>query len=196
MKFRFFTLAVLVFHLIFLQTSGVFAHGDEPRLEISADRMNPGGVIEVRGVDFEFEEVVTLALIGLEVEIPLGEITADTEGIFLQIVTLPVDLKEGAYHFRAVTDDHEILSPELLIQGPAIVNEEDGGQGQRDEEEPLLGPVPTYPPGVVPGGVVQPTVQPAVTESTAGQSPIAISLSVLLIVGVLVLFGLRITRNK
>ena len=64
-----------------------FAHGDEPRLEISSDRLNPGGVIDVRGVDFEFEEVVTLALIGAEVEIPFGEVRADTEGIFLQIVT-------------------------------------------------------------------------------------------------------------
>jgi hypothetical protein len=133
------------------QTSPVFAHGDEPRLEINPDRTNPSGVIEVRGVDFEFEETIALALVGEEYEFSLGEIIADTEGIFLQVITLPTDLKEGIYHFRAVTDDHEILSPALIVQGSAVsTGQEDEGE-RRDQEEPLLGPVSTYPPGVIPG---------------------------------------------
>ena len=196
LTFRFFPIT-LIFILALSFASPALAHGDEPRLEISADRMNPGGVIEVRGVDFEFEEVVALALIGSEVEIPLGEITADTEGIFLQIVTLPVDLNEGTYQFRAITDDHEILSPALFVPGPPMMNEEGEG-GHRDEEEPLLGPVPTYAPGVVPGGVAQTTTPaaPTTTVSVSSQSPNPIILSALLIVGVLVLFGLRVMRKR
>ncbi|HLA08493.1 MAG TPA: hypothetical protein VJ022_13685 [Anaerolineales bacterium] len=106
--------------LAFFFTPIVFAHGDEPRLEISPDRMNPGGVIDVRGVDFGAEELITLSLIRQDVEISLGETTADVEGVFIQIVTLPVDMAEGTYNFLAVTDDHKILSPNLTVQGPPI----------------------------------------------------------------------------
>lgn len=176
----------------------VSAHGDEPRLEVSTQFMNPGGIVVVRGVDFEFEEVVTLMLVNSQTAIPFGEVVADTEGVFLQTITLPVDLPEGTYNFLAITDDHNITSPDLTIQGPAIVADGEGGQGPRDEEDPLLAPMPTFAPGVVPGGGVQPTTQPApaATESFSGQSPIAIILSALLIVGVLILLGLRIMRKR
>lgn len=53
---------LLAFSLFSIQP--VLAHGDEPRIEISVGRINPGGVIEVRGVDFEYEETATLALVG------------------------------------------------------------------------------------------------------------------------------------
>lgn len=121
----------------------VSAHANEPRLEISSDRINPGGVIELRGVDFEFEKEVDLALVGPDIEVQLGEITADTEGIFLRIVIIPVNLREGVYHFVALTDDHETLSPALTVQGPPILNEIETGQGLRNEEDGLLAPMPT-----------------------------------------------------
>jgi len=197
MKFRFFTLAVLVFHLIFLQTSGVFAHGDEPRLEISVDRMNPGGVVDVRGVDFEFEEVITLMLVSSQTAIPFGEIVADTEGVFLQTIILPVDLAEGTYNFLAITDDHNITSPDLTVQGPAVVAEGEGGQGLRDDDDPLLAPMPTFAPGVVPGGVVPPTVQPMPTnDSTFSRNPAIMILVGLLAAVVLITLGLRVMRKR
>ena len=197
LTFRFFPIT-LIFILALSFASPALAHGDEPRLEISADRMNPGGVIEVRGVDFEREELITLMLVGSKTAIPIGEIVADVDGIFLQVVILPVDLAEGTYNFLAITDDHNITSPNLTIQGSAIMNEEGGGQGLRDEDDPLLAPMPTFPPGVVPGGVVQPTVQSALagTDSVSGKSPIAAIYYALAIVGVLVLFGLRIMRKR
>ena len=169
-------------------SSLAFAHGDEPRLEISTDRMNPGGVVEVRGVDFEFEELVTLALVGQEYELPLGEIAADTEGIFLQIVTLPTDLKEGVYHFRAVTDDHEILSPALTVKGPPIMSEEGSSQGPREDEDALLAPMPTVAPALPTAAI------PAlpITEAPAFDwMPITLMLAVLIVMGVAVAFVLR-----
>lgn len=87
----------------------VFAHRDEPRLEINSDLMNPGGVIEVRGVHFESEEQISLTLAGTDIKIPLEEFGANAEGMFSLYITLPVDLREGVYHFVALTDDHEIL---------------------------------------------------------------------------------------
>lgn len=152
-------LCVLLFALSVPQQT--FAHGDEPRLEINVERINLGGVAEVRGVDFEPEEAITLMLVNSGTAIPLGETTADIEGIFLQIVEIPVDLPEGTYNFLAITDDHNISSPEMLVQGPPVLTEGEGGQGLRDEDDPLLASMPTFAPGVVPGGVSQPIVQPA-----------------------------------
>ncbi|HEX9838326.1 MAG TPA: hypothetical protein VGA72_03215 [Anaerolineales bacterium] len=196
MKYRIFIIVTLTFCLGFLQAFVVFAHGDEPRLEISVERMHPGGVVEVRGVDFEFEELISLALIGHEFEYPLGEITADTDGIFLHIVTLPTDLTEGSYNFRAITDDHEILSPALLIQGSAIISEA-GGQGERDEDDGLLAPMPTFAPGVVPGGVSQAAAQlaPQETPVSSRNSDVLVVLG-LLVMGVFAALGLRVLGKR
>ena len=191
--FRFFPVSFVSIFALSFAVSPVLAHGDEPRLEISSDRMNPGGVIEVRGVDFEFEEVVALALIGPELEIAVGEIAADTEGVFLHIATLPVDLKEGAYYFRAITDDHEILSPVLLVQGPAIMNEEGGGQGQRDEDDGLLAPMPTFAPGVSP---TQPAQSASPTAPVSNGNQKIITISILVVVGIFMVFGFRRMKKQ
>ena len=141
MNYRNFIAGILVVIFSFYFAPKVLAHGTEPRLEIDVERLNPGGVIVVRGVDFEFEELISLSLIGQDVEISLGDITVDTEGVFTQIITLPVDLSEGFYNFRATTDDHEILSPQLTVWGSAVVE----GDEQRTDEDTLLAPMPTIP---------------------------------------------------
>jgi hypothetical protein len=152
--------------------------------------------VEGRGVDFEFEEFISLALIGTGVEIRLGEISADSAGPILQIIALPADLPEGTYHFHAVTDDHEIVSPTLQVLGPAIMNEE-GVQGQRDEDDPLLAPMPTFAPDVVPGSISQ-----AETQSTAQEMPVSnpnsavfLVLSILA-VEILASLGLKVVRKR
>jgi len=184
-------LCIFVFLFASWFTQPVLAHGNEPRLEISPGRVNPGGVIDVRGVDFEFEEVVALALIGSEVEVPLGEITADTEGIFLQIITLPADLPEGTYHFRAVTDDHEIVSPEILVQGSSVMNE--AVEGQRDEGEPLLAPMPTFAPGV---SLTQPAQSASPTKPASTHNQNVMTISVLVVTGIFMLFGFRRMKKQ
>jgi hypothetical protein len=154
----------VLFALFFVPV--VFAHGDEPRLEISLERVNPGGVIDVRGVDFEFEEVVTLELVGSETAIQIGTTVADVEGVFVQIVSLPVELSAGRYQFRATTDDHVIVSPSFEVWGVAMAGE--GGEGERDEDDGLLAPMPTVAPNtsVTPMAVVQASETPAAPVST------------------------------
>ncbi len=188
-------LITAVFILALSAAHPVQAHGGEPRLEISAERLNPGGVVDVRGVDFEPEELITLALIGPEFELPLGQIIADTEGIFLQVISLPVDLPEGAYNFRAITDDHEIISPMLIVFGSAIL--EGGDEGQREEDDGLLAPMPTFAPGVVPEGVSQAAAQPAPREASISNrnSTVFVVLG-LLMMGILVALGLRAIRKS
>jgi len=192
MIYRILASTAIVLIVSFSFVVNVLAHGGEPRLEISVERTNPGGAVDVRGVEFESEELITLALTGDGFEFPLGEIVADTEGIFLQTVTIPADLAEGAYSFRAVTDDHEIISPALTVIGAAI-SEDGGGQGLRDEDDGLLAPMPTFAPGVIPGGASQPATQqtPASTRN-----PTLFVVLILLVAGILVLFGMRFAGKR
>jgi hypothetical protein len=187
------SLGVILLLSLFI-VPGASAHGRTPRLEISVERMNPGGVVDVRGVEFDYEEVVTLYLERQGIVIELGQIVADLEGIFIHIIVLPVDLPAGEYKIRGVTDHHDVLSPVLTVQGPAILSEE-GGQGERDEDDGLLAPMPTYAPGVVPGGVV-PTKsvgQPIPEETPVSRrSPmLLLGLSILLVLAVLFIFRTR-----
>lgn len=65
------------------------------------------------------------------------------DGIFLKIVTLPSDLKEGIYHISAVTDDHVILSPALIVEGTSKVHESRTSQRYREYVDGFAAPIPT-----------------------------------------------------
>lgn len=131
-----------LFGIVFLLTLGFAkaapAHVGQPRLEISVERMNPGGIVDVRGVSFGMDDSVNLALIGSGVDVSFGEIIASGEGEFIYIAVLPSDLVEGTYYFRAVTSHHYVFSPLLTVWGTAFI--EGGGQGPRDEDDGLLAP--------------------------------------------------------
>jgi hypothetical protein len=188
-------LCTFVFLFAVLHTRPAFAHGDEPRLEINLERINPGGTLDVRGVEFDYEQSVTLYLERTGIVVQLGEVVTDPEGVFIHTVVLPADLPEGIYNIRALTTHHDVLSPALTVQGPAILNE-GGGQGERDEEDGLLAPMPTFAPAVAPGGVSQ---SPA--QSTSQETPVStrnftlLIVLTLLIAGTLVLFSSGIVRQ-
>lgn len=171
------------------------AHGRTPRLEISAERMNPGGVLDIRGVEFDYEELVTLYMERQGIVVSLGQVNADLEGIFIHTIVLPSDLPAGEYTIRGVTEHHDVLSPIFSVQGPAISNE-GGGQGQRDDDDGLLAPMPTYAPGVVPGGTPQTeNSQPAQETLTSDRNPVML-LALILLVGILVVAGAKATRKE
>ena len=138
-------LYVFLFLLALLFPQPVLAHGGEPRLEIGAERLSPGAVLEIRGVDFEYEEEVTLSLIGAPFEVGLGTAIADLECVFLFTIALPADLIEGTYVIRATTDDHALDSPEFTVWGAAVQDQEDSAI--RDQSDVGLGPLPTFAPG-------------------------------------------------
>lgn len=192
MKFR---IVVVFFLVILFQSFAVFAHAGEPRLEISVELINPGGVVDVRGVDFEREEAVTLMLVNAQTAISLGEIIADVEGVFLQTIVLPVELAEGTYNFLAITDDHNITSPDFTVQGSPILAEGQGEEERRDEEEPLLAPVPTYPPGVVPG-VAPGATQPVAAElEYPGMNKPMIAITMIVLIMSVALFIFRLGKR-
>ena len=194
-NFQFFFIAIL-FIIGFSLTHPALAHGDEPRLEISSDRMNPGGVVDVRGVDFEREEAITLMLVNAQTAIPLGEIFADVEGVFLQTVVLPVELAEGTYNFLAITEDHNITSPDLTVQGPAVVADGEGGQGLRDEDDPLLAPMPTFAPAVVTAPVAAVPVEARPASASNRNILFLIVLTVIGMAIVAIVFAINATKRK
>ena len=189
MKIRISLIFILV---ILIQSFSVSAHSDEPRLEISVDRMIPGGVIDVRGVAFDYEEVVTLTLIGAQSELPFGEVIADIEGVFLHTVTLPIELAEGTYYFRGITSHHYIINPALTVQGNAILSEGEDEEERWEEEDYLPYAIPTYPPGVVPGVVTGATQSiPVETTPAPNQNWVIFALAALTIISISILLVFR-----
>ena len=168
------------------------AHGKQPRVEINLERINPGGVLDVRGVEFDYEQSVTLYLQRKGIVVQLGEVVTDLEGIFVHSVVLPVDLPEGVYNVRAVTSHHVVLSPVLTVQGFPIL-EEGGGQGERDEDDSLLAPMPTFAAGALSTPLPQTTaLEPPASK---GCSNILIY-SILVGVGILALLGIIMLKKR
>lgn len=178
-------LAILVFLFAPVFMMPVSAHGDEPRIEISADRLNPGAVLDIRGVDFEMEEEITLVLLGSQVEFPLGTVNADVEGVFVLTITLPVELAEGPYTIRATTDDHVLESPIITVWGTAML--EGGEEGPREEDDGLLAPMPSFAPdAATPLSQAVPVVESAPSRNFSMPVIwIAAGIGVILVLGVL-----------
>lgn len=195
MTFRVIVSVIIAVTLSLFLVPSASAHATQPRVEISVERLNPGGVVNVRGVSFGMDDVVTLTLLGSNVETPLGEVIANGEGEFLQIIVLPTDLTEGTYYFRAVTSHHYVLSPPLTVWGTAIM--EGGGQGERDEDDGLLAPMPTYPPG--PQTVSTMSAPVASTPVEAPATPAGWGTNILILAGLMVLLAvvaLRLGRRR
>lgn len=180
-------------------TSTALAHGDEPRIEISSESLNPGSVLDIRGVDFELDEEINLTLVGPQNQISLGSAIADAEGVFLLTITLPVDLVEGEYVVHGTTDDHVLDSPPITVWGSANLG--GGEDGLRSEDDGLLAPMPTFAPGVVPNDALsQPTPQTSQFENrlpvkAEGATTLTIVM-ILLGIGILVVLGARMMLKK
>ena len=192
MIFRNIVLITIVITLSLFNVPIASAHAREPRLEISLERINPGGVLDVRGVEFDYEQSVNLYLERTGIVVQLGEVVTDLEGVFVHIVVLPIDLPEGVYNVRAVTTHHDVLSPALTVQGFPILAE-GGGQGERDEDDGLLAPMPTLAPGVSSTPLPQPA---AVEPPVSRRNSTTLIYSILAGVGILALLSIGILKKR
>ena len=186
MFFRARVSTVIVILLSLFVASPARAHSTVPRVEISIERLHPGEVVDVRGVSFGMDDSVTLTLIGSGVDVSFGEIIASGEGEFTYIAVLPSALAEGTYYFRAVTSHHYVLSPPLTVWG--IAYEEGGGQGDRDEDDGLLAPMPTFAPAVATAPIA---AVPVEATPTFDWKPTILISVVLALAGILVVFGIK-----
>lgn len=189
----FFCLSAFIFAVCWIQPA--FAHGTEPRLEISVERINPGGVLEVRGVDFDYDELIILSLTRSTIQIPLNEVTADVEGVFTQVIVLPPDLPTGEYNFRAKSEHHTVMSPTIKVWGAAVENNE--SNSIQDQSDVQFGLIPTFAPAVVPENGSLPVAEPVTSSVPPAQnSSILFMLSFLVVVGLLVFTGARLIRKQ
>jgi hypothetical protein len=180
----------IILIMFWFTASNALAHGSEPRLEISAEQVNPGGLVEVRGVDFDYEESVALSLTRSKIQIPLSEVTADVEGIFIKTIVLPADLPAGEYNFIARTTHHLVMSPALTVWGAAIQDQEDNSI--RDQSDVQLEPMLTLAPGVASTPLPQ-----TISENRQPQRNATKWIYPILFgIGLLALLGLRILKKR
>ena len=123
------------------------AHDGPPRLELSAERLNPGAPLEVRGVNIAPEQPVMLALVGGGTEYALGQALGDPHGDFTLAIEVPREATSGDYTVRAFGTNRVVVAARLAIAGAPVAAEGEGEQ--RDESEPLLAPMPQPQPAPI-----------------------------------------------
>lgn len=166
-KIRRLLLALALSASLAIKPATVFAHEGSPRLELNFDRLNPGVVVEVRGINLGADLPVVVVLVGLGGEVQLGAATGDAHGDFIQSFTLPTYLEPGGYVVRAVSSDLTSVDASLTIEGaPVYAASEDGRE--RDERSGFSDPVDqalVTAPQVAP---IRPLTLPPVAPNTSG----------------------------
>jgi hypothetical protein len=183
--------------LSFVLTGPALAHGGGPRLLVSPDPVNPGGVVELRGEDLGADASLVLYLVGSSGEVSLGPSTADGEGHFVLFVQIPAEMPVGMYAVHAREGEATGAKAPLAIAGAPIV---DGGEPIRDESEPLLvalpagwqqslsGPSTTARPVTGPAPLGAPPADAAGTEALLVPMVLLVGA---LVVGAVAVAGLR-----
>ena len=139
-----FVLATTAWLMVLASQAG--AHGGIPTLQLTADRINPGGSVELRG-DMTGDEPVALSLqAGDGSMLALGRIETDWEGHFVASVAIPADVAAGTYIVR-VTSPFEEATTRLVVAGPPLLPEAEGQPLGRDEALAGPGSVATAPAG-------------------------------------------------
>lgn len=163
--------AVAVVVALMIVPSSVGAHEGSARLILEPDRVNPGGVVVVRGEDLGADNEMTVALVGTAGRAPLTTVTSDGEGHFSVAVQIPVDAPVGVYALEAVTDAGAGLNAVLFVEGAPILAGEGGPPG-RDEpllvvlpadwQRSLASPIASLRPFVAPNAVSTPATDDGV----------------------------------
>jgi hypothetical protein len=154
-----FPLHLLTSFIVLILTLGMISstsawEGDTPQVVLRVARASPGATIEVEGGRFEPDILVRFTLIQSVTQTPLGSVFADDHGEFTTSVFLPLELQSGQYEFQALDEKNRRAVAPLTIVPEAI---EEEGNGQRENEDPLLAPMPTFAPGEVPGAAPEAT---------------------------------------
>lgn len=125
-----------------LFSGSVVAHSGDAFLVVEPTLVAPGGGVSVRA-DLLTSGPVRLSLAGIDGSVrELGVVEETEEGHFEVLLQVPVDLPAGEWTLRAHADGAEVASATLEVAGIPLGGEEDG-DGGRDEEDPLLVPLPS-----------------------------------------------------
>ena len=121
----------------------VLAHGGETFFTAEPAVVPPGGGVGVRA-DLLTSGPVRLTLAGTDgSRREVGVVEETEEGHFEVFFEVPKDLPVGLWTLLAEADSTVYGSTTIEVAGSAVGAEEGGGQGPRDEDDPLLVPLPS-----------------------------------------------------
>ena len=123
-------------------TATASAHGGETYFLAEPRLVAPGEAVGVRA-DLLTSGPVRLALAGTDgTRVEAGVIEQTEDGHFEVFLEIPTDLPTGHWTLLAEADGAAIASTTIEVAGTPV-GEEAGGQGPRDEDDPLLVPLPS-----------------------------------------------------
>lgn len=190
--------AALALLLWSAHTPAARAHGGPPRVELGAEQIAPGAALEVRGINIAPDQQVTVSLVGQDLDLPLGVVVGDPHGDFTQVFALPSSVAPGAYTVRAFGANRVVVGVALTVVGTGTAGDAEEGD-QREEEEPLLAPMP-QPAGGQPQRAAVPAGQPqAGPQAPAGEVPAvepSMRLAITLVVVVLAVVGVTVVVRR
>jgi hypothetical protein len=145
-----------------LLAATALAHGGETFFVAEPTLVAPGGGVGIRA-DLLTSGPVRLELVGTDGSTRFVGVVEQTDGGHFEVfVEIPTDLPVGHWTLLAEADGAPLASATIEVAG-APVGEEVGGQGPRDEDDPLLVPLPSWwgasrsdPPAVTRPAAVDP----------------------------------------
>lgn len=180
--------------LVAISVASTAAH-DGVLLQLGAERIQPGGTVEVRG-DLGAGEAFEVALITSAdgSRRVIATISATEEGHFQSFVVVPADVSAGNYLLEVAVDLTVVRAP-LTIAGSPI--DAAGGEGP-EQEEGLVQPVPPgfgggQPASAAPGVEAIPPDSTSVDRSSIAG---AVAIGVAGILGAALLGGLQLRKRR
>lgn len=121
----------------------VLAHGGETSMNAEPALVQPGEAVAIRA-DLLTSGPVTLNLVGADGSRRNVAVVEETnEGHFEVVVEMPPDVPIGVWTIVAEADGAVYGSTIVEVAGTPLGAGEGGGQGPRDEDDPLLVPLPS-----------------------------------------------------
>jgi len=157
--------AILAFLLAALP-GAASAHEGVARLILEPERVNPGGVVTIRGEDLRADDTMTIALLGETGRTELTTVTSDGEGHFTVTIEVSPEAPSGNYAIEAA--GQVVLTVPLAVEGAPVSNGDGAPPGQ-DEGLPAVIPSFAALASQRPIAIVQP--QAAVTEESVDVVP-------------------------
>jgi hypothetical protein len=117
------------------------AHG-EGVLRLASRQLSAGDSVRAVGEKFGGKTTLTLALVGVDGRVILGEVRSDSAGAFAQYVRIPSDARPGVYRFVVIAaDGDEVATLDVAVSpmrsAPAEEVEYDRNEIAAPTAEPL-----------------------------------------------------------
>ncbi len=118
---------------------------------VEPGRVNPGGVVVVRGDNVSTDDPVRIDLIAGGTRIRLATAITDGEGHFAVGATIPPDMAVGSCKIEVTGLSGVRMSVDLLVEGAPIYDGQNGAPPGRDEGLPTMPSVERSIPDQVAG---------------------------------------------